>query len=91
MAYDIDITTQFKRDAKRCQKRNLDISLFETVLKELRQKGEIPSKYKPHILKGNYKNHWECHIQPDWLLIWKQNDELKEIILVRMGTHSDLF
>jgi mRNA interferase YafQ len=52
---------------------------------------ELPEIYTHHLLKGNYKEHWECHIKPDWLLIWLQDDESKIIKLVRTGTHSDLF
>jgi len=53
--------------------------------------GKLPPKYKPHILSGNYSGHWECHIKPDWLLIWLQDDNSKTITFVRTGTHSDLF
>jgi mRNA interferase YafQ len=51
----------------------------------------LPAMYKPHVLSGDYSKHWECHIKPDWLLIWKQDEENKEIYLIRTGTHSDLF
>lgn len=52
----------------------------------------IPEKMKPHQLKGNYKNHWECHILPDLLLIWLQFDEeTKQIHLIRIGSHSEIF
>ena len=53
--------------------------------------GKLPTKYKPHTLKGSYSGFWECHIQPDWLLVWAQNEEIKLIALTRTGTHSDLF
>lgn len=61
------------------------------VLELLEEKGKLPSKYRPHILKGNFKGLWECHIQADWLLIWQQFDDIKLISLTRTGTHSDLF
>lgn len=89
--YAISFSTQFKKDYKRCIKRNYDISLLEKVLEVLRKEGNLPTKYKPHILSGNYANFWECHIKGDWLMIWFQNDETKEIYLDRLGTHSDLF
>jgi len=57
----------------------------------LEKQGKLPAKYKPHVLKGNFKNYWECHIQPDWLLIWKQDEPIKLITLTSTGTHSDLF
>jgi mRNA interferase YafQ len=91
MSYSIEFSGQFKKDTKLCKKRNYDISLLEEVLKKLREKGELPIIYKPHKLSGSYSNFWECHIKPDWLLIWKQNEDKKEIFLDRTGTHSDLF
>jgi len=91
MSYILDFSGKFRRDAKLCKKRNYDISLIEIVFEILKQKGELPDIYKPHKLSGNYNGHWECHIKPDWLLIWLQDDINKEIILVRTGTHSDLF
>ena len=89
--YSFIYTTRFKKDIKLCQKRNYDFEEFKVVMQTLEKKGKLPSKYKPHTLSGNYKNHIECHIKPDWLLIWLQDDNLKELILVRTGTHSDLF
>lgn len=72
-------------------KKNYDFEEFKVVIEALEKTGKLPSKYKPHTLIGNYKNYWECHIKPDWLLIWLQDDSLKELVLVRTGTHSDLF
>lgn len=89
--YSFVYSTKFKKDIKLCQKRNYDFQEFKDVIKILEKTGKLPAKYKPHILSGNYKNHWECHIKPDWLLIWLQDDELKELVLIRTGTHSDLF
>lgn len=89
--YSVSFTNQFKKDIKRCQKRNYDLSLIETVFDLLKEKGELPSNYKPHKLSGNYANYWECHIKSDWLIIWLQYDSTQEIILERTGTHSDLF
>jgi mRNA interferase YafQ len=74
---------------KICLKRNYNIALLETVLLELREKGELPLKYKPHLLSGNKDGLWECHIKPDWLMTWYFDKTT--IILVRTGTHSDLF
>ncbi|GGI24805.1 type II toxin-antitoxin system RelE/ParE family toxin [Pedobacter mendelii] len=89
--YEISFSNQFKKDYKRCLKRNNDIALLESVLQILRENGTLPLKYKPHILIGNYAGFWECHLKSDWLLIWFQNDSTKEIYLDRLGTHSDLF
>ncbi|MBK8805841.1 MAG: type II toxin-antitoxin system YafQ family toxin [Bacteroidales bacterium] len=89
--YKLLFTNKFKKDFVRCEKRNYQTILFEAVVECLENNGKVPAKYKPHRLSGNYINHWECHIKPDWLLIWLQDDFKKEITLIRMGTHADLF
>ncbi len=89
--YSIQATNQFKKDTKLCIKRGLNIELLSQVLEDLEYKGILLPKYKPHLLKGNYKGLWECHIKPDWLLIWEQDDSEMLITLHRTGTHSDLF
>ena len=83
-------TTRFKKDLK---KYKGDLEDIRKVLKILKEKGAggIPKKMKPHLLKGKYKNNWECHIRPDRLIIWIQMEEPKEIRLIRIGSHSDLF
>jgi len=91
MSYKIEYTGKIKKDIKLAVKRNLNIELFKNVVEILESEGKLPAKYKSHVLKGNYQGFWECHIQPDWLLIWQQNDEIKLISLTRTGTHSDLF
>lgn len=91
MDYTILFTNQFKKEIKLCKKRNYEISLLENVIILLRKNGELPISFKPHTLSGNYDGYWECHIKPNWLLIWLQDVQLKEITLVRTGTHSDLF
>lgn len=91
MRYKISRFNSFKKDLKRCKKRNYNFDLLKKLINKLAENGKLPSNYKPHKLSGNYKGRWECHIKPDWLLIWKQDDEKKEIILERTGTHSDLF
>lgn len=57
----------------------------------LAEKGKLPEKYKAHKLTGNYKECWECHIKPDWLLVWKQNDTELILLFINTGTYSDLF
>lgn len=89
--YSIFYTGQFKKSLKLAVKRGLDITLLTVVIDELQEKGVVDSKYNPHQLKGNYKGCMECHIQSDWLLIWKQDDNKLELIMVDTGTHSDLF
>ena len=71
--------------------RGLDASVLAQAVTILQENGSLPDSYKPHKLKGKYVGCWECHLQPDWLLIWRQNDFELELILVDTGTHSDLF
>lgn len=68
MCFDLDFTNRFKKDVKLCLKRNYNISLLEVVLLELREKGELSLKYKPHLLSGNKDGLWECHIKSNWLM-----------------------
>lgn len=67
------------------------MQLLDEAVTLLVENGKLPPKYKPHTLKGDYSGFWECHIQPDWLLVWAQNEKIKLIALTRTGTHSDLF
>ena len=84
-------TGQFKKDFKLCRKRNYDIDIFDAALKILLSSGTLPPSYKPHKLSGNYKGFYECHLMPDWLLIWKIDEVEYIITLVRTGSHADLF
>lgn len=89
--YSVDYTNRFKKDLKRCFKRGLDISKIQQAVKLLELNGELPAEYKPHKLIGNKGGQWECHIQPDWLMIWEQNDKQLTLLFLQTGTHSDLF
>ena len=89
--YKIEATGRFKKDLKKVKKRNLNLNLIKSAISTLEKKGTLPLNYRPHLLKGDYKGYYECHIQPDWLMIWEKNDSLKLITLIRTGTHSDLF
>ena len=81
----------FKKDYKKILKRQLNIHDMETVMDMLANEQPLPEKYKDHALTGDWKGFRECHIQPDWLLIYKiQNDSLI-LTLSRIGSHSDLF
>ena len=85
----IKYTTQFKKDFKKIKKQNKDISKFQTVLEILTHQSPMPAKYKDHALIGNWSNHRECHVEPDWLLIYRVTDST--LYLERMGSHSQLF
>lgn len=89
--YSIVTTSKFDKSLKLCKKRNYNLQLLKEVIDILQEKGKLPQNYKPHKLSGNYKDCWECHIKPDWLLIWKQNDSELILLLLVTGTHSDLF
>ena len=81
----------FKRDYKRIKKRGYDTSLLEEVISILASGDTLPDQYKDHELSGNYSGYRECHILPDWLLIYDRNDSELTLCLTRTGTHSDLF
>ena len=91
MEYNLEQTGQFKKDIKLAKKRGLNMKLLDKAVTTLVLNGKLPEVYKPHKLTGNYKDLWECHIKPDWLLVWEQNEIIKLITLTRTGTHSDLF
>ena len=73
------------------KKRGLDLNLLDKVVDELRQGNTLDEKYKDHMLKGEYAGFHECHIKPDWLLIYLIEDNILTLTLVNTGSHSDLF
>ncbi len=89
--YKLSTTRQFEKDYKLCKKRRYKLELLHNVISQLEKTGTLPANFKPHKLTCHYKGFWECHIQPDWLLIWLKDDECLQIMLTRTGTHSDLF
>ncbi len=89
--YTVKPTTQFKKDYKMAVKRGLKISLLEETVAVLAMGGTLPDKNKDHPLTGNWAGHRECHIQPDWLLVYRIEDDVLVLTLTRTGTHSDLF
>ena len=89
--YQLELVKSFKRDLKLAKKRGLSLEKLDQVVASLVREGKVSQANKPHRLKGKYSGLWECHIQPDWLLIWDQDEEIKLISLIRTGTHSDLF
>ena len=79
----------FKKDVKRMQKRRKDTAKLLEVIEVLASGGDLPSRYRDHAFSGNWAGWNDCHIEPDWLLIYKRTEE--ELVLGRTGTHSDLF
>ena len=89
--YSVDTTKRFDKDLKLCLKRGFDIQLIYDAIALLRTTGSLPAQYRPHKLSGNMDGIWECHLKPDWLLIWEQNDTDLTLLFTGTGTHSDLF
>ena len=83
-------SARFKKDYKLCKKRGYDMAKLQTVLAILASDSPIPPEYHDHPLKNNWLNHRDLHIEPDWLLIYKREEEAI-ILLAATGTHSDLF
>ena len=88
--YQLERTAVFRRDLKRAKKRGLDLSLLDDIVTALQYGEELPEKNKDHALTGNWIGHRECHIQPDWLLVYRIIEDTLILSLVRTGTHSDL-
>lgn len=89
--YIVKPATQFKKDYKLAMKRGLKISLLEDIIAAFAMGEPLPEKNKDHALTGNWVGHRECHILPDWLLIYHIEDNVLVLTLARTGTHSDLF
>lgn len=89
--YAVKPTTKFQRDLKKIQKRGYDVSLLTEVIKILVAGEDLPEKNRDHSLGGNYVGCRECHVTPDWLLIYEISEETLILYLTRTGTHSDLF
>ena len=91
MKYKLKFTGEFRRSLKRCLKRGYDEQLLKEVLNTLAEEGCLPEEYHPHLLHGQYEGYWECHITPDWLLVWVQDHQELLLLMTNTGTHSDLF
>ena len=91
MKYEIRFTTQFKKDLKRAKKQHKDLDkLFEAV-SILANGDKLEESYRDHELTGNYAGTRECHIEPDWLLVYEIQQSILVLMLYRTGSHSDLF
>ena len=84
-------TKKFGKSVELCKKRGYDMQLLKDIIITLLESKMLPNKHKNHKLKGNFENHWECHIKPDWLLIYRYSADGQQIIFEETGTHSDLF
>lgn len=91
MKYEIKFTTRFKKDIKLAKKQGKNLDKLFIVVEKLANGEVLEQKYRDHALTGNYFNTRECHIEPDWLLIYEIIDEVLVLSLQRIGSHSDLF
>ena len=91
MKYELVLTGKFKKGLKLAKKRGLNIKLLDDIVEKLLHGIPLEEKHRDHELKGKYKGFRECHIQPDWLLIYLLENDILTLTLVDTGTHSDLF
>ena len=89
MALELRTTTAFERDLRRVNKQGKDLDKLETIVNTLQDREKLPARCRPHPLRGIWAGHWDCHVEPDWLLLYRVTDEA--LILVRTGSHADLF
>ncbi|MCI6652006.1 MAG: type II toxin-antitoxin system YafQ family toxin [Ruminococcus sp.] len=91
MSLQVIWTTKFKKDYKLAIKRGYPIELLDNAIRLLAKNGSLPESYNDHSLSGNWKGFRECHIEPDWLLVYSIQNNVLTLTLARTGTHSDLF
>lgn len=85
----VSVTKKFEKEVESARKRGKDMSKLGDIIKKLSKEEPLDQKHRNHKLKGNYKGRWECHVEPDWLLVYCKTET--EIVFERTGTHSDLF
>jgi len=91
LAYGIVMSAQFKKELKIATKRHKDIEKLKKIITLIATAQQLPAKYKNHRLSGNFSDCFECHIEPDWLLIYRIDHNILILYLLRTGTHADLF
>ena len=91
MKYEVKFTNQFKRDLKLAKKQNKGLDELFEVVSILADGGTLDARYRDHDLSGNYKGTRECHIEPDWLLVYEIRDKVLVLMLYRLGSHSEVF
>lgn len=91
MSYEITYTKRFKKDVEIAKKRGKNLSKLFALVEKLANGEELEVKYRDHTLSGDYDGYRECHIEPDWLLVYAIYDDCLVLALARTGTHSDLF
>ena len=91
MKYRVKFTNAYKKGYKRAKKRGLNMDLLDEVVDVLRNGEKLNAKYHDHALQGDFEGFRECHIQPDWLLVYLVEDDILTLTLTDTGTHSDIF
>jgi len=91
MKYEIKFTNQFKKDLKLAKKQGKDTNKLFEIIEKLANGEKLDTKYRDHDLIGTYKGTRECHVEPDWLLIYEIIDDVLVLLLYRVGSHSELF
>lgn len=89
--YTIEYSNYFKKALRKCFKRGLDVEKLREVVHKLERGESLPEKCRVHKITGTYAGAWECHIEPDWLLVWEQDDTRLILLMIDTGTHSDIF
>lgn len=89
--YIVRTTQEFDKDVKRCKQQGRNMQHLKDVVDLLIVDGCVPEEYNPHLLHDKYVGLWECHIEDDWLLVWRQNDNKLTLLLTNTGSHKELF
>ena len=91
MKYEVKFTNQFRKDLKLAKKQNKDLDKLFEVVNILAEGGTLDARFRDHDLSGDYKGTRECHIEPDWLLVYEVRGNVLVLMLYRLGSHSELF
>ena len=89
MALELRTTTAFEKDLRRVEKQGKNLDKMEAIVDQLQSQKPLPARCRVHPLRGNWAGHWDCHVESDWILLYKLTDTA--LILVRTGSHADLF
>ena len=89
--YQVKFTNKFKKSYKLMKKRGYDMKLLESIIDTLRQRKKLEAKHRNHALTGDFRGYHECHIKPDWLLVYLIENDILTLTMINTGSHSDLF
>ena len=89
--YRVRYAASFQRDVERCKRKGLNLENLWSVVEILAEEGHVSDEHNPHQLTDEYAGFWECHIDGDWLLVWRQDDKQLTLLFTNTGTHQELF